>query len=503
MRTSSSSRAGGISLADLFPKSRFFGGGPFSINSCCDNARYCQPGDLYAAVHRASEDGHDLVQEAIQRGAVAVLAERPVTMDVPHCIVRDSRSAFSVLCQALAGNPTSQLCTAGISGTHGKTVVSVLLTSILEAAGQSVGIVNSLGCCDGVNLGAPGASELAPPDLARWCANFVRHGCTHSVLETSSVNLAARNMDGVGLDVGIVTNIRRASLNFHGSVQNYRRAEERLWRLLKPRGVAVLNADDPVSQFSSSKLDCPSISFGWNERADVRAESLGNHPGEQCFLLSIGDESIPVTTSLTGMPYVTNCLAAAAAAAALGVELDVIARGIESVKRIPGRMERMSGEAEVPIFFDLTTTPDALAAMLTSLRRITTGRVVCVLGIAEHHEPQDRVMYGRVLERLADTGIITASNHAAKLPLPVAHDVLDGYDRPAVAHLIPDRAAAIRWALEKTRTGDTLYFVGRNHERTIEPHESGFAGPVAEDDREVVSSTLGQSERPRVFRFAA
>jgi UDP-N-acetylmuramoyl-L-alanyl-D-glutamate--2,6-diaminopimelate ligase len=221
--------------------------------------------------------------------------------------------------------------------------------------------------------------------------------------------------------------------------------------------------------------------------------------GEQTFLLTIDCESIPIRTPIVGRHFVSNCLAAAAVTRVLGVELPTIARGIENVRRIPARMENVCRGQDFPFYLDTATTPEALACVLNSLRSITPGKLICVLGLAADDERSERPRFGRTLERMADVGIITAGHYESKLPLNVAHDILDGYDRPAIAHLIPDRARAIVWAVAQARPGDTVYVLGQND-------KDGETMPVAsfcDRDRDLAELEIVKQSRPVVMRFAA
>ncbi len=492
-------RPQGVSLAEILPKSHFFGGSSIHVSACCDTARLCRPGDLFVAIATPELDGHDDVEEAVRRGAAAILAERPLPVAVPTCVVRDSRAAFGNVCHALAGDPSQQLRSVGISGSHGKTVTSILVTSILEAAGDPVAVWNSLGSCDGFQVQARSNRVVSPPDLARWLATSRDHGCTHAVLEASSVNLASRRWDGVQLDAAILTNVRRSNLDFHGSVWNYRRAEKRLLDHLKPEGFAVINADDPGCIAMASQTHRPLITFGCDKPAEVTARRLEQHHGRQSFLLSAGRESILVRSAMVGEAHLSNCLAAAAVATVLGIDLPTIARGLEAVRCVPGRMESVCQGQDFPVYLDTLTTPDAVAMMLQSLRSVTRKRLICVLGVPTDRDVSDLPRFGRILERMADTCILTAADRRGKLPLEAAHGVLDGFDRAAVAQLIPDRDRAIAWALQKARSQDTVYILGRNHEQTIDPR----ACAVAEDDRALVSSTLGATRRQAPVRRAA
>jgi UDP-N-acetylmuramoyl-L-alanyl-D-glutamate--2,6-diaminopimelate ligase len=288
------------------------------------------------------------------------------------------------------------------------------------------------------------------------------------------------------LDVGVVTNVRRDHIDFHGSLQNYRRAKSLLFRQLKPDGVAVVNADDPSSKFVLQAVDQPVLTVGMHLPAELTATVIERHAGEQTFLLTAGNETVAVQTQMIGDHHVHNCLSAAAVGLLSGLDLTTIARGLESVGRIPGRMEPIVCGQPFGVYVDRARTPDTLAVTLRALRSVTSGRLICVFGAAGGIDGSQRPLLGRVVERGADLGVITNDNPRHEQPLQIAHDIIDGYGRPARSHILPDRAEAIRWALSQARPGDAVLIAGKGDRRyqIIGNHRQFF------DDGEVARGWL-------------
>lgn len=479
-------RPSSVSLRTLLPRARFVGGADITVQSCTSDPRQVRPGDLFVAVSDAEGDGHDSVFEAVERGASAVLAERLLPLSIPRCIVGDSRQAFGFVCQALAGDPSSQLRVAGITGSNGKTVTSELLGSILTVARQKSGVVSCLGADDGERTELLDDTNLAAPDAARWLSRMVGNRCSHAVLEVSSQSLAEQRLAGVAFDAAILTNVRRDHADDHGSLYNYRRLKSRLFEQLKPGGFVVLNADDPASQRFLDDLSQPVLTIGMRTPAEVTASVLERHAGEQTFLLHAGAETIPVCTRMIGDQHVYNCLAAAATALVWGIDLPTIVRGLERVESLPGRMERIECGQAFNVFVDAARTPDSLAACLRAARQVTRGRLICVYGAEGERNQERRPQLGRVVEKHANLEVITSDNPRCEEPLQIAHDILDGYHRPSRPLVRPDRQAAILWALEQARTGDTIVVAGKGGATT---QEVG-ARRVAWDDRDIVRSWL-------------
>ncbi len=450
----------GVNLNELFPTAQTFGAESVHVGACCSDARQCREGDVFVALVDEAGDGHEDACEAIRRGAVAVLAERYLPVNVPMYVVDDTRIAYGQLCQRLAGRPADAMRMIGITGTNGKTTTSMLMASVLEAAQAQVGVTSTIGYSDSIdNLPANRTTPVAP-ELASLLRRMQSNGCSHAVVELSSQGLAEHRAAGIPFDAAILTNLRRDHLDTHGSPGNYRRAKERLFAQLKDTGFAVVNADDPGSQQVLPKLNCPVITVGQRQPAEVTAHVLERHASEQTFLLQAGNESIPVRTHMIGDAHVSNCLAAAAVGLVMGIELTTIVRGLEAVHRVPARLDRIECGQDFSVYVDCADTPDRLAACLHAMRQVTRGRVLCVYSASDERPEAERPLLGRVAEKAADIGIITNSTMRREPSLRVAHDILDGYQRPAKAHAVPSRVNAIQWALEKARPGDALLIAG-------------------------------------------
>jgi UDP-N-acetylmuramoyl-L-alanyl-D-glutamate--2,6-diaminopimelate ligase len=449
-----------VSLRELIPQGRFFGTDDIQFESCCGDAYRCEPGDLFVAIDGHDGDGHELYCEAVERGASAIIAERPLPVSIPVCVVQDTREAYGHICQLLAGRPTDAMHVVGVTGTNGKTTTSMLIASILDAAASRVGVISTLGRSDSRQTKPSARTTPAPPEMASWLKRMSSNGCSHAVLEISSHALSQHYTAGLQFDAAVLTNLRRDHVDLHGSVMNYRKTKARLFEQLKPSGFCVLNADDPGSQAIMPKLNAPVITVGQREPAEIMATVLERHPSEQTFLLMAGNESVPVCTRMIGDHHVSNCLAAAAVGLVMGIDLATVARGLEAVRRVPGRMERVECGQRFGVYIDSADNPDRLAIALKALRKVTSGRVLCVFGTPEHRPAEDRPMMGRVVERAADLGVLTGGHIPQAEPLQALHDVLDGYDRAASAHLIPTRSQAIRWTLEQAKPGDSVLIAG-------------------------------------------
>lgn len=482
-----------LRLAEVLPEGRLIRG-DVSFLSCCSDAERCQPGDVFVAITSAKSDGHEDVSLAVERGAIAVVAERLVVAPVPVCLVDDTREALGQLCQAIAGNPSERMKVIGVTGSHGKTVVTMLLASVLEAAGEAVGVMSSIGYSDSIEQSVAPKATPAPETVGRWMSRMAMTGCTYAILETSSRGLAERRFAGIEFDAAVMTNLRQEHVEAHGSVENYRNAKRRLFTQLKSSGFAVVNADNDGSQEVLQSLDTPCLTFALHGEGEITATVIERHASEQTFLLHAGSETIPVCTRMIGDQHIMNCLAATAVGLTLGIDLPTIVRGLEKVDYVPGRLERIECGQPFSVFVDAARSPESLAHTLKTLRQTTTGRLICVFGCPGERKRSIRAKMGRVVERGAMLGVITNDDPRHESPLEIAHDILDGYDKPSKARILPQRTEAIRWALNEARPGDCVVIVGKG-ERTFQVLGRK---KVSHDDRDVARECLyAMNSRPQ------
>jgi UDP-N-acetylmuramoyl-L-alanyl-D-glutamate--2,6-diaminopimelate ligase len=482
-------------LRELFPAADYFGSGDMRVTTCTTDSRTVQPGDLFAAISGVHCDGHDYAAEAVARGAVAILAERPLPIfGTPICIVPDARRAYGQLCQALVGNPSQQVRVIGITGTNGKTTTTALAAAVLRNAGTLVGTIGTLGFCDGLETSPASHTTPPAPVAAQWLAQMAANGCSHAVMEVSSHALAQSRTAGIQFDAACFTNIRRDHLDYHGTLVNYRRAKARLLEGLSPEGVVVVNVDDPECAALVSRTQAPVKTISLRGSADATATVIERDPWEQVFLLHVGENTIPVRTRMIGDHHVYNCLCAVALGLSYHIDLHTIVRGLERLEQVPGRMERVECGQPFGTYVDYAHTPDALQTCLKTLKQVTPGKVICVFGAGGNRDPRKRPLMGTAVEREADVAILTSDNPRYERPADIAREILAGFNRPSKAQVILDREDAIHTALAAAEEGDSVLIAGKGHEsyQEIGPQQLAF------DDREVARDFLYHMAARRV-----
>lgn len=476
-----------ISLRQLLPDADLLGAGDIEVAGCACDSRRVAAGDVFVAIDGSQDDGRQHVAEAVARGACAVVCEPPlVEAGAPVVAVANARETFGRLCQELAGRPSQQLKVIGITGTNGKTTTAHLVASVLSTAGIDCGLIGTLGYFDGATM-EPAVWTTPPADtLARLLGRMVHNGCTHAVMEVSSHALDQARVAGMQFDAACLTNVRRDHLDYHRTLDDYRVAKSKLFRQLVPQGVAVVNADDPTSAGYLNRLDRPVLTVGVRAAAEISGTLVEQMVSEQTFLLTAGSETVPVRTRMIGLHHVYNCLEAAAIGLAYGIDLMTVVRGLESMKQVPGRLERIECGQPFSVFVDFAHTPDALNATLTALRDVTRGRLICVFGASGERDHGKRPQMGRAVEQLADLAIITSDNPRSENPTAIIRDVLGGFESNAKTEVVPDRATAIRWALGSAAPGDCVVIAGKGHET----YQIVGAQRIPFDDREVAKEWL-------------
>ncbi len=465
-------------------------GGDVEIGGIAADSRRVRPGDLFVAIPGVSVDGHDFIAQAVAEGAIAVVGERaPQELSAlpwgafTYVRVPDAREALGLLCAAWHDFPARKMALIGVTGSEGKTTVVHLVYAILHAAGLNAGMVSTVSARIGEEEMDTGLHTTTPdaPDLQSYLAQMVASGATHAVLEVTSHGLAQHRVAGCDFDVAVITNITHEHLDYHGTFEAYRAAKARLFeglsRSFRKPGVAktaVLNHDDDSFPYLRPIPADRHIAYGLNVEADVTARDMRVAPGATRFVVHTPQGAIPVETTLLGDYNISNILAAASVAVALGLPLDAVARGVATVKGVPGRMERVDAGQDFLAIVDFAHTPNSLQKALETARSLTGpgGRVIVVFGCAGLRDREKRPMMGRIAAELADLVIITTEDPrtedldaliAASAEAAIAAGKREGVD----LWRVPDRGEALLRACRLARAGDVVIACGKGHEQSM------------------------------------
>ncbi|PSR20041.1 MAG: UDP-N-acetylmuramoyl-L-alanyl-D-glutamate--2,6-diaminopimelate ligase [Sulfobacillus acidophilus] len=432
------------------------------------DSRRVKPGYVFVAIPGATSDGHSFIADAISRGAVAIVGERPgLKLGVPYFQVPSSRIAAAELSAAFYRYPSRQLIATGVTGTNGKTSVVYWLTALLRAGGYGCGMISSV-----INDSGRGTRESVlttpeSPDLQQQLREMADSGLTHAVIEISSHGIAQHRVDQIDLDLAVLTNITREHLDFHGTMENYVATKSLLFERMPAdsRGV-VINADDHYSQRVLNRVVCPALTYGM-QAGELRAQVLSSSAWSSRVRLAHRDFDMVVQLNHPGLYNVYNLTAAVAAAYRLGVTADVIERVVPTLPEVPGRMQVFQVPGKPMVIIDYAHTPDGLTQSLQTVRQMVSGKIWLVFGARGGRDRGKRPEMGEIAARLADRVVLTSDSPNDEDPLAIARAIEVGIRHIAKDVMMAielDRSQAIQWAVDHAQADDCVLVTGRGPE---------------------------------------
>jgi len=463
------------------------------------DSRKIQRGDCFVALKGTASDGHGFVQDAIGRGAKAVVIQDesvlpdPLSMHmgVIKIIVPDTRKALAAMSANQYDHPSRKLKLAGVTGTNGKTTTTHLIKSILEAAGEKVGLIGTIEYKIG-NKTIP-ATHTTPEslELNALFSAMVQEGCTSVSMEVSSHALDQSRVMGLDFDVAVFSNLTQDHLDYHKTMDEYFKAKKILFDALSPSDIAIVNVDDVWGEKLFSLIShVKKISYSLSTPSTVWAKEVRLGIGGTALAVNDEGDEFELTTPLLGKFNAYNVLAAYCAGKALGVSREKILRGIENVKNVRGRFERISSPAGWTAIVDYAHTPDALENCLKTIHDILPkefqGKIITVFGAGGDRDKTKRPLMGKIAGDLSDLAIVTSDNPRTENPGHIIDDVMRGITHHASVLREPDRRAAIERAVKAAGRGDVILIAGKGHEdyQIIGKEKKHFS------DREVVEKLL-------------
>ena len=463
-------------LLDALADKTVLGAIPATVNGVAYDSRRVRSGDLFVAVAGLKQDGRRYLEEALARGAAAVVLEQPDVLEgkgTGRVLVPSSREALARLADAYFGHPSGALTVVGITGTNGKTTTSYLVDALLAARGQRTGLIGTVQYRIGTEVIQAGQTTPEAVELQSLLRRMVDAGVTAVAMEVSSHALSLSRVDGIDFDVAVFTNLTQDHLDFHGTMDAYRQAKRRLFALLtagsKRARTAVVNADDPAGLGMVAGFAVPALTYGMRGRADVRPTRWSS--GAEGIRMSVRTPAghLDIASPLVGEHNVMNLLAAAGVGVALGMAPESIGRGLGSVGSVPGRFERVEAGQPFLVVVDYAHTPDALERTLDTARKLVGagGRLGVVFGCGGDRDRGKRPLMGAIAARLGDRIWITSDNPRTEPPEAIIADIVAGIPGGPVLdrhETLPDRKAAIERALGWARAGDVVVIAGKGHE---------------------------------------
>jgi UDP-N-acetylmuramoyl-L-alanyl-D-glutamate--2,6-diaminopimelate ligase len=451
-------------------------GAPTDIADLAYDTQAVVPGALFFCVPGTRTDGHDFAAEAVERGAAALVVERPLDLRVPQLLVPSARLAMAVAADEFFERPTEELLLAGVTGTNGKTTTTFLLHSIFDAAGMRPGLIGTIESRVGGEARPAVRTTPEAIDLQRTFRAMLDAGDRSCAMEATSHGSELGRLDRARFRALAFTNLSQDHLDFHSSMERYFEAKRRLFTDHDPAPAAAVNVGDEWGRRLADELRrldrAPLLTYGTAADAELTA-----HPALEA-------------SRLIGSFNVENVLAAAALSRLLGVPDEAVVEGVAALSGVPGRFEAIDEGQPFTVIVDYSHKPGALEAVLRTARGLTRGRLICVVGAGGDRDRGKRPLMGRVASELADLAIVTSDNPRSEDPMAIIDEILAGV--VGSAEVEPDRRTAIAKALGEAEEGDVVMIAGRGAEQ----YQDIADRKIPFDDREVAREALRGVQAP-------
>ncbi len=471
------------------------GGTGIDIAGLSYDSRKVAKGHLFFALTGEHLDGHDFIDKAIERGAAAVVYERPGVYQsgisgakVTMILVKDARESLALASNNFFKRPSGSLQVIGVTGTNGKTTTTYLLKAILEEWGQKVGLIGTIQYM--IKDEVYEAVHTTPESLEFQALlhEMLASGCGYVVTEVSSHALAQKRVDGTVFKGAVFTNLTREHLDFHKTMEDYFAAKTRLFtELLDKNATAVINYDDPWGRKLIGLIKCDVYAYGLEPGSDLAATEIQDSPGGLKFSVMFHGRKYDIASSLIGLPNVYNILSAVGASVSLGVPWEVILEGIRKAGAITGRFEKVDAGQEFLAIVDFAHTEDALERLIHTARRLNRGKIITVFGCGGDRDRGKRPVMGSLATRFSDFVVITSDNPRSEKPEEIIREIEAGAARKN--YLVePDRKEAIKKAVFMAEKDDIVLIAGKGHET----YQEARGKRLPFNDREVLKEAIKQ-----------
>lgn len=455
------------------------------ISGLAYDSRKVKRGDLFFCIKGFKSDGHDFALKAQQAGAEAVVVERIMPdITITQIVVSNTREAMAKMASAFFDYPTKKLKLIGITGTNGKTTTSFMVENILSTAGYKTGLLGTVEYRIGseripVDRTTPESLDLQ--ELFSW---MVDAGVNAAVIEVSSHAIDLRRVEACDFDVVIFTNLSQDHLDYHGTIEEYFEVKKRIFEIKVPcasgqvvsRGVdadthqgasQVINIDDEYGRRLVRMDGERQLRYSTNHNVEVHASGIELRADGSTLQLHTELGSLDVNLKMPGLYNVSNALAAAGAALAIGIDLEKIKVGLETLGFVPGRFERVDSGQAFTVIVDYAHTPDSLEKVLTAARQLTEGKLITVFGCGGDRDKGKRPMMGKIAAELSDYAVITSDNPRSESPRQIIGEIMNGVEHDLLARceVEEDRRIAIEKALKEAQEGDFVVIAGKGHEQ--------------------------------------
>jgi len=441
----------------------------FEVKGVSCHSKLTKNNYIFVAIKGIHEDGKDYIEEAIQRGAKAVILESSGIYElansyhVPFIRVKDARKALAELAARFYGYPSSRVKVIGVTGTNGKTTVTYLLEALLKEFGSHPSVIGTINYRFKDKIFSSKNTTPGPVEIQSMLSEMLAEGVDYCIMEVSSHALHQERTRGIRFHSAIFTNLTQDHLDYHKTLKDYFESKARLFKGMGPQTFAVINNDDRFGVKLKKKTAAKIITYGLNHKSDITAKDIKLDCQRTTFELVTRQQEMKLSTSLIGRHNIYNILACAAWAIAEGISLSVIKRTLENFRFVPGRLERVQIDTDFSIFIDYAHTQDALNNILMSLRPLCRKRIILVFGCGGDRDRTKRPKMGKVATQLSDYVIITSDNPRFENPQDIIRDIRRGIKKSNFC-IIPERLEAIKKALKMAKRQDIVLVAGKGHE---------------------------------------
>ena len=460
-----------------------------NIEAVAYDSRKVTEGSLFVAITGFASDGNRFIPMALEKGAAVVVTAKKPAADVPYVLVENDRYALAMIGTNFYGHPAKSMTMIGVTGTNGKTSVTLLLKHVLEKTlGAKVGLIGTMENLVGDEVIPTERTTPESFELQTLFARMRDAGCTHVVMEVSSHALTLDRVGGVHFDVAAFTNLTEDHLDFHKTMDAYCDAKAELFSRCD---AAVINVDDPYAPRMLEKAACPVTTYSLKDAA-LKAESLELHAEGIRFEAVQGEKKVAVSLGIPGRFTVYNALAVLGIATALHISLEDAAEALTTAKGVKGRIEVVPTPGmPYSVLIDYAHTPDGLENVLTSVKYFCKGRVIAVFGCGGDRDPIKRPIMGRIGVTESDFAIITSDNPRTEDPMAIIEDILKGVSEEMGDYIVvPERRNAIRYAMDIAKKDDIIILAGKGHET----YQEICGVKYHLDEREEVAAHLAESK---------
>lgn len=440
------------------------------IKSVEMDSRQVKSGSLFICIDGYTVDGHDFAKRSVENGAVAILAEKPLDVDVPVVLVKDTKRAMAIISNVFYDHPTRKMSLIGVTGTNGKTTTTHLIEKILRDASITTGLIGTMYMKIADETIETKNTTPESISLQQTFRKMVDHGVQSAVMEVSSHALHLGRVRGCDFNIAVFTNLSQDHLDYHKTMEAYRNAKGLLFAQLgntylnKERKIAVLNIDDPASSEYEKMTAAEIVTYGIDQECDVRASNIKITSQGTSFDVNAFGKEATVQLKMIGKFSVYNALAAMAACLVDGIPIQSIINSLETVQGVSGRFEPVDGGQPFTVIVDYAHTPDSLDNVLKTVKEFASGDICVVVGCGGDRDKTKRPLMAKIASELADSVVLTSDNPRSEDPHQILKDMEVGLTEHSLNNTIVDRKQAIIHAIKNAKENDVIIIAGKGHE---------------------------------------